>query len=324
MIEKRYNPIAYQTGQGKLEGTAIKYGDIARIMAPGGFYHETVMPGAFGDIAGVDAILNVMHDRGKPIARTGGGLVLEDSPARLKLRAALPDTTTGHDARAMLESRILRGLSVEMLVRADEIDQGARLRRITRAELKGVALVDRPAYEESQAVLKRFQETETEDRAKVVNALYRYGNAETVGDTGRNRKRRIMPGAFRVSIDDPGQEITLSLGRNPNAAIASKLAGTLILRDTQKGLEIEAKSPPDTTAMRDFEAQVSAGMVPHVTPMFRELDGGFQDEPEPGNPGVLIRVYNAVKLYALALTVREPKGAQSEVAIESRGVLAWL
>ena len=322
IIEKRYAPISYRTGQGKLEGTAVRYGDIARISSPDGYYNETVMPGAFGNLADADAILNVMHDRARPLARTGGGLVLDDSRERLSLSAALPNTQEGQDARAMLETRVYRGLSVEMGVLADDIDLAARLRRITRAELRGIALVDRPAYEGSEAVLKRF--LDVEDRAKSVNALYKYGNTETIADTGRRRKRRIMPGAFRGSIDDPQQEITLSLGRNPNAAIGSKLAGTLILRDKESGLEIEVKSPPDTTAMRDFEAQVSAGMTAHVIPEFRELDGAYQDIPEPGNPGVDIRVYSAVKLYALALAVREPKGAESQVAIENRGVFAWL
>ena len=70
--------------------------------------------------------------------------------------------------------------------------------------------------------------------------------------------------------------------------------------------------------MRDFEAQVSAGMTASVVPQVREVDGGFVDVPEPGNPAVDIREYTALKLYALALTIREPKGAESKVEVRGR------
>ena len=92
---------------------------------------------------------------------------------------------------------------------------------------------------------------------------------ETVSDTGRRRKRRFKPGAFLPSIEDPAQEITLSVGRNPNSAIASKLSGTLLLRDKDSGLEIEASRVPDTAEFRDLEARADAGMEIHVEPLFQ-------------------------------------------------------
>ena len=69
-------------------GVAMPYGTVARIM---GAFDESVEPGAFGDVAGLDVILNRMHLRSEPIARTGkGGLTLTDSSTELRLKAEIP------------------------------------------------------------------------------------------------------------------------------------------------------------------------------------------------------------------------------------------
>ena len=45
-----------------------------------------------------DVILNSMHQREVPLARTGGGgLELQDSPSFLSMRAVLPDTAAARD-----------------------------------------------------------------------------------------------------------------------------------------------------------------------------------------------------------------------------------
>ena len=57
---------------GQIEGIAMPYGREANIA---GVFHESVDAGAFGQIN--DVILNLMHDRREPLARTeGGGLDL--------------------------------------------------------------------------------------------------------------------------------------------------------------------------------------------------------------------------------------------------------
>lgn len=325
--EKRFIDLdlEYRADMGTVAGTCVRYGDTAQVVTRAGVFNERVLPGAFGSIG--DVTLNLMHDRKRVVARTGGGgLTLADSKDRLALRCDLPPTTDGQDAKVMLDRGILRGLSVEMCVKDDRILNASRTREIRSATLLGVGIVDRPAYGDSDAVLTRFADVppsmtvdDREDRAKKVSGTYTYGQTETVSDKGRNRKRRVRPGAFKVSIDDPQQEITLSLGRNPQNAIASKMAGTLDLKDTAKGLIATVRRPPDTQSMRDFESQVESGMDAHLVPLFREIeDGGYSDIPEPGNPDVLIREYDALKLYGLALVIREPKGAESKVDIRNR------
>lgn len=160
-----------------------------------------------------------------------------------------------------------------------------------------------------------IQKAETDDRSEDTGdnefrfeSSYLYDDVEVISDSGAVRKREISPGAFDVSIRDPQQEITLSVGRNPNDAIGSKLDGTLILDQEEGRLIARVDNPPDTTSFKDLQARLAAGASLYMEPLFRELDGGYEDRPEPGNPSTTIRRYTGAKLYGLALSVRGKKG----------------
>ena len=109
------------------------------------------MPGAFGDVAAADVILNSHHDRARPLARTGGaGLVLEDSADALTMTATLPKTRDADDVLELVRTGVLRGLSLEFqgACRTNGIGSGSG--GGDRAGAVGwVAVVDRPAYPES-------------------------------------------------------------------------------------------------------------------------------------------------------------------------------
>ena len=128
-----------------LEGTAISYGDVARV----GARAERFLPGAFGaDVGGLDVLLNVQHDRARPLARTGGGgLVLTDTAAALEVRADLPETRESTDALALIDAKILRGISLEFVALQERMEGTTRV--IISARLAGLAVVDRPAYKSS-------------------------------------------------------------------------------------------------------------------------------------------------------------------------------
>ena len=146
--ERRFARVEFrEDGAGEIAGTAVRYGDEARILN----FRERFDPGAFGEIG--DVILNLHHDRSRPLARTGGGLAFDDSAESLSLRAELPETGDGRDARELLRRGVLRGLSIEF--EPVEEDWSGDLRTIRKARLHGVALVDRPAYPESTAALAR-------------------------------------------------------------------------------------------------------------------------------------------------------------------------
>ena len=130
-----------------VEGVAVRYGDEARI--DGG--RETIARGAFNPVG--DVVLNVMHKRHKPIARTGGNLRIDDDGDELKVRAELPNTRDADDALELIRANVLRGLSVEMRVLDESIEGDLRI--VKRARLVGIGIVDKPAYTESTVAARR-------------------------------------------------------------------------------------------------------------------------------------------------------------------------
>ena len=150
--ERRYCEVRHQPAGRSLEGVAIRYGDVARF--PWG--RERITGGAFGDIASLDVVLNVQHDRGRPIARTGGGgMTLADSPEELRIDAMLPETREADDALALVRAGVLRGLSIEF-VALEEV-QASGVRVIRSAMLTGVAVVDSGAYPASQVEARKAE-----------------------------------------------------------------------------------------------------------------------------------------------------------------------
>ena len=141
-----------------VEGVAMPYGAVARIA---GVFDERVEAGAFSGLD--DVTLNRMHERADIIARTGGGgLVLDDDASRLHLRADVPEYR--QDVRDQVARRILRGLSVEMRVTAEDWPTPDQ-RIIRAAELRAVALVDRAAYDATTlSIAKRARDGGVEVR----------------------------------------------------------------------------------------------------------------------------------------------------------------
>ena len=98
--------------------------------------------GAIGDV-----ILNLMHDRNEPLARTeGGGLTFEDSADRLWLRAEISEFRG--DVRDQVKRAHPSRLQCRDEVKAEDWPRPDK--RIIRAATQwGVAVVDRPAYRRS-------------------------------------------------------------------------------------------------------------------------------------------------------------------------------
>ena len=144
-LEKRYFKLDRRaeddTGR-VLRGTAIRYGSLAQL--PWG--KEKVQPGAFSPIS--DVILNVQHDRARPLARTGGGLEIKDDSDRMAIVADLPRTREGDDSLVLVRQNVLRGLSLEFYTEAERTEADVRI--IEKARLVGIGLVDTPAYSDSE------------------------------------------------------------------------------------------------------------------------------------------------------------------------------
>lgn len=147
--EIRFCELRAAEGERILTGTAIRYGDVA--VLPWG--KERFEAGAF-DVSKSDVILNTMHIRTAPLARTGGGgLELRDSPEALTIRAELPDTRDADETLTLVRTKVLRGLSVEFRAEDEAMVNGIRV--IRRATLGGVGVVDRPAYADSTVAAMR-------------------------------------------------------------------------------------------------------------------------------------------------------------------------
>ena len=132
-------------GGRNIAGVAMRYGERASIENK---FVEEVAPGAFAPIG--DVVLNWMHDRNKPLARTGehGGLELTDTATELRVAATLPETTLADDATELIRRGVFRGLSIEFRSVKEKMVAGVRV--IEKALLSGIAIVDRPAYSNAE------------------------------------------------------------------------------------------------------------------------------------------------------------------------------
>ena len=127
----------------RVSGTVVAYGDEARI----GSMRERIMPGAFSPLPS-DVLMDVQHDRGAIVARSGAGLTIVDDKAALRFVADLPDTPRASQALADVRAGLLRGASVAMQVQRERWE--GTLRVIERARLLAISLVDIAAYPQSQ------------------------------------------------------------------------------------------------------------------------------------------------------------------------------
>lgn len=116
-----------------LLGVAMPY----RVVSPQ--FRERFEPGAFGEVRAID--LNLQHDPGTVLAR---GVSLTDGPEALRVSATLPDLGEVAGTLALVRRGALRGFSVEFRATTERREGGVRV--VERADLTGLALVDRPAY----------------------------------------------------------------------------------------------------------------------------------------------------------------------------------
>ena len=308
IIEYRYADFEETDGR-TLIGVAVRYGDVSTKNTYGG--PETFEAGAFGDVDGLDTILNQMHNRQRPLARTdGGGLVLQDDSDALRIAATLPKTRDADDALEMVDKGILRGFSTEFISRQETDKQGVRT--ITQAALPGIGLVDRPSYPDSVIAEIRAE-------GEGISGEFAYETDSVIAATGKVRKERIKPGAFSYAIKSPDREINLVLGDN-SRPLASKKAGSLILEDTPTALKFRVPQLPRTSYVSDFLGMLRGkSITPGILPLFsptpasvarRLFDNGkaVEEEPEEGNKGVFRRVVKSGLLTAISILFRARRG----------------
>ena len=122
-----------------LTGAAMRYGDISPD------FRERFLPGSFGEVRAID--LNLQHDPDLIVVRDA---MLTDGPRELRVRAELP---AGCGALELVKRGALSGFSIEFHSTAERRESGVRV--VERAELTGLALVDRGAYPEAKAEIRK-------------------------------------------------------------------------------------------------------------------------------------------------------------------------
>ena len=154
--EYRYIPFEVRQnddGQTVVEGTVVRYGDVADI----GWFTEEFRASWVKNAADL-MVVNRMHVRAQPLATSDLGLALRDTNERMTAEVTLPDTTYGRDASTEVELGLLRGMSLEFLVTKDEYDYKKDHRVVVEGRMFGFGIVDRPAYPDSVAQVKRALE----------------------------------------------------------------------------------------------------------------------------------------------------------------------
>ena len=259
------------------------------------------------------------------MARTGGGgLELIDTREALNIRATLPRTQDANDTIALIRGGVLRGLSLEFLSETERMEGQTRI--IERAELRGLAVVDKPAYSDSLVQAR----AELRRRGRGIGGTFHYSRDRVTSSTGRRRKQRIAPGAFRFALEDPDREISLLLGRTYDQPLASRLAGTLKLEDTREALRFDVDTLPDTSYVNDYRAAIATGAaVFGVDALFQipPLDvvpNAVEIVPDTENPEVEVEVVSEAVLTALAVVTRQPRGNPGAVEPRQRRRQIWL
>ncbi len=247
---------------GIISGPVVVYGDVATAVRLG---PERMRPGVWGDVARQDWTANLMHQQTRLLARTGGGgLVLTDGADALHAEITLPPTRDGEETAYLARRGILRGLSAEFDIIAQEFAADG-VRDVVRATGDAIGIVDKPAYRKSLLQV-RYAELQTAQMRQVD------GRDEIVGEvpydqTGvysmaRGERVTIRPGAFR---NLSGGEIVLLAGFSYDHPLASTVAGSLMLRDTPTALQFRARNLPDTSYAADFLRQMDKGLVRGLT-----------------------------------------------------------
>ena len=232
MIERREAEI--RLAGRTLTGDVMVYGSQARDRP------ERFESGAFNPLP--DALaLNLQHDPQREIASLGNGLVLQDTPASLELRAELrPDSAE----LRLVQRGALNGLSVEFHARQETRESGIRV--IERAELAGIGLVDAPSYDRSRIELRQRRLTTLRG---IINEGVEYA-CECAPDDCLSAV--FQQNSLASLLGENAARDLLGVAGDYKGALASRKMRTLrFWRDGDGNLQY-ALDLPDTQAARDI------------------------------------------------------------------------
>lgn len=164
------------------------------------------------------------------------------------------------------------------------------------------------------------------DEGRLEGLVAPFGHETIIGDLKRGGFREeIAPGAFRKTLGE-GDVILLD-NHDMTRPLARKSAGTLDLREVDKGLEFSAQ-PADTSYGRDLRTNIKAGNIGGMSFGFEPVkDDWFDEAGAPSNRNVgTRRVLREVKLIEVSPVTRPAYSgtvvsarSQIDAAREDRG-----
>lgn len=133
--------------------------------------------------------------------------------------------------------------------------------------------------------------------------------SETLGIPGWFEfKEKVMPGAFAETIEK--DDIRALFNHDPNYVLGRNRAGTLELREDDKGLFVSI-IPPDTQWARDLMVSIERGDITQMSFGFEVISERWGRED-----GMDVRELHKVKLYDVS-PVTFPAYPQTDVGVRS-------
>ena len=319
--EFRYSPLTtVEAGSATFQGVLMKY----RSIGEGPYGKEVFLPGSFGNVEQAEILLNVQHDRSRPLARAPGTMQLVDSNSVLTLVAKPPATQEVQDARMMVQAKILTGLSIEFTALEQEHRNGLRV--ISKAQLCGVGLVDTPAFPASTVEARRQQHEQRAKLSLTISGIIPYEEKlDCRCQSGVCDSVRLKRGSLN-NATEPDREILLVAG-DYGKALSSKQLGSLKVTEQANGLAVSS-SLPDSQAARDLVAM--AETVPLlIRPSFDQKASTFVEDGPTA-------IYSKMQLRAILIgasdmakgwppaTLEEPPQEPRGLHSEQKRVLTWL
>lgn len=149
-------------------------------------FYEVIEPGAFdnADLSDVRALFN--HDPNSLLARTASGtLSLSVDEKGLFYRFEMPDTTLGNDLLEMLRRGDINQSSFAFTIKEDsweEQDDRTYLRHIRQIDkVYDVSPVTYPAYSQTTATARSFEQACQEEEPQINNHLRRARTIQLLG-----------------------------------------------------------------------------------------------------------------------------------------------
>ena len=241
-VEHRHG-VEFRVSGRTLSGIAMVYGDVSPD------HRERFVPGAFGEVRSIP--VNLQHDRSIVVVPDA---LLTDSPRELRVRADLPERSA---ALALVRRGVLQGFSVEFHARQERREAGIRV--VERADLVGLALVDRPAYPGSGAEVRAR-------RGRSIRARIPSGKNLGCRCSGAGcRFARFAQDVLAEAIEEGFREgatdaIVAAYGSYQNP-LASSAKGTVRAKVVQDGAEVEIDLPVGPEGDQVLRAAENAGVV---------------------------------------------------------------